>query len=627
MLELMRAKAATWVVRVLSVFLILSFAAWGIGDIFRTGASSDVVADVGDASISRDDLAQQYRRAIEQLQRVMGGEFDSQKAREMGLLDRTLDTMINGRLISEKARDLGLAADDLLVRNQIYSDPSFQGPGGTFDPDAFHRALAGAGMNEPIYVASLRAGLMANQLTSAIIAGASAPDTLHHAIYRYRGEKRVAELVRVPNASLPALPPPSQGELAAFHDKNKALFTAPEMRELTVLFLDPDRVAKEVKPAEDDVKSAYQERLASISVPERRDVKHMLLPDQATAKKAHDELVHGRKFDDVAKELAKQSPQDTHLGMITRRDLTPALGAAAFDLKSGGFSKPIETALGWHILAVDKIQPGHTPPLDEVRATIVHDLARDLAVNQLVKTANQIEDALAGGATLPEAAEKVGVKAEKFGPIDSKGRLASGAAAPDLPKGSKFLDTAFKTPSGERSGLVETQGGGYFVLRVEKVIPPAVRPLDQVRSQVVTAWRAHMRDERGRKRAEELLQRAKGGEALDKIAKEMGLKVETTEPFNRFTGGSDAAVPPRLVEPLFKASVGEAVMAPYDGGFALAKLTEVKPAAAAGAAADAAPLQKELIQGMQRDLLAQFDQALRGDYDVTIHRAALDTIQ
>jgi peptidyl-prolyl cis-trans isomerase D len=627
MLELMRAKAATWVVRILSLFLILSFAAWGIGDVFRTGGTSDTVAEVGDAAITRDELARQYRRAIEQLQRVMGGEFDSQKAREMGLLDRTLDSMINGRLVSEKARDLGLVAGDSLVKNQIYNDPSFQGPGGTFDTDAFHRALAGAGMNEAMYVASLRSGLVANQLTSAIVAGAAAPDPLQHAIYRYRGEKRVAEVLRVPNASLPPVAEPTQGELAAFHDKNKAMFTAPELRQLTVMFLDPDLAAKDVKPAEEDVKSAYQERLPSMSVAERRDVKHMLLPDQATAKKAHEELVQGRAFDAVAKELAKQSPQDTDLGMITRRDLTPALAEIAFKLKPGTVSAPIQTALGWHILAVDKVQPGHTPTLAEVRSEIVHDLARDLAVNQLVKTANQLEDALAGGATLEEAAAKIGIKAVHVGPVDSKGQLASGVAPPGVPKGPKFIDTAFKTREGEGSGLVETQGGGYFVLRVDKVIAPAVRPLDEVRDTVAAAWRAQAREAKGRARAEALLQRAKGGEGLEAIAKEMGLKPVTTQPFNRFAGDPTGPLPPRLVAPLFKASVGEAVMAPYDDGFALARLTDAKSAAAAGAAADAAPLQKELTQGMQRDILAQFDQALRDRYEVTIHRDAVDSIQ
>ncbi len=627
MLELMRAKAATWVVRILSLFLILSFAAWGIGDVFRTGATSDTVAEVGGASITRDELAQQYRRAIEQVQRVMGSDFDSEKARQMGLLDRTLDGMIAQQLVSQKAKDLGLVASDGLVRSAIYNDPSFQGPGGTFDPDAFHRALQNAGMNEAMYVASLRKGLVANQLTAAVVAGATAPDPLHHAIYRYRGEKRVADVLKIPSASLPAVPEPTQADLAAFHDKHKAMFTAPEMRDLTVLYLDPDQVAKEVKPPEDQIKATYQERLPSLSVPERRDVKHMLLPDKATAKKAHEELAQGRPFADVAKDLAKQAPSDTDLGMITRQDLTPQLGDVAFKLKSGAFSEPVHTALGWHILAVGKIVPGHVPPLSDVRDEIVRDLSRDLAVNDLVKSANKLEDALAGGATLDEAAAKVGTKAEKVGPVDSKGKPASGADATGIPKDSKFLDTAFQTKEGQTSGLIETQGGGYFVLRVDKVIPPTVRPLDEVRDKVAAAWRTEKREAEGRARAHKLLERAKGGEPLDKIAKEMGLKTETTPPFNRFSDDPTGPLPPTLVGPLFKVNVGQVAMAQYDGGFALARLTDVKPAASPDAAADAVPLEKELTQGMQRDLLAEMNQALRGQYDVTINHDAVDSIQ
>jgi len=126
MLDSMRRMAGTWIVRILFGILILSFAVWGIGDVFRGRTHLDNAAEVGDVAITRDDLARQYRREIERLQRVMGPEFDRDRARDMGLLDRTLDTLVDGHLLGHKAHDLGLAASDDLVRRSIYAEPAFQ---------------------------------------------------------------------------------------------------------------------------------------------------------------------------------------------------------------------------------------------------------------------------------------------------------------------------------------------------------------------------------------------------------------------------------------------------------------------------------------------------------------------
>ena len=44
MIEMMRTKAASWIAKILAFFLILSFAVWGIGDMFRAPTGGEVVA-------------------------------------------------------------------------------------------------------------------------------------------------------------------------------------------------------------------------------------------------------------------------------------------------------------------------------------------------------------------------------------------------------------------------------------------------------------------------------------------------------------------------------------------------------------------------------------------------------
>ena len=57
MLNVLRQKAGSWVVKVLLLLLVVSFAIWGIGDVFFGGGQNPTVAKVGGSEISASELA------------------------------------------------------------------------------------------------------------------------------------------------------------------------------------------------------------------------------------------------------------------------------------------------------------------------------------------------------------------------------------------------------------------------------------------------------------------------------------------------------------------------------------------------------------------------------------------
>src|SRR3712207_5939438 len=119
MLQAMRSRAAGWFVKVLFLILIGSFAVWGIGDIFRGRGASNTVAEVGDVKISGTVLDREFRQEVNRLRRVFGGQLDAEQARNLGLLERSLQTLINGTLQDLAARDAGLFVSDDMIRRRI----------------------------------------------------------------------------------------------------------------------------------------------------------------------------------------------------------------------------------------------------------------------------------------------------------------------------------------------------------------------------------------------------------------------------------------------------------------------------------------------------------------------------
>ena len=626
MLQAMKTKAATWVVRVLAVLLIISFAAWGIEDMLRaTGLPTDV-AEVGATKITANEFGAAFRRQVEGLRRTLGPDVDSEQARDLGVADSTLDGLISRRLLDLYAQENGIIVGDDQVVRRLRAEPAFHGPDGGFDRTIFHSALSRIGISEQRYVEDLRQEIKMSHLTGVLRSASVAPDPLVRSLYHYRNDKRVARFVEIGRPLESTLTPPSDSALTDFHKENAAAFTAPERRDLTALSLDPKDVAAEIEPAEEDLRAEYENRLQQLSIPERRNISQIVVGDEPAARRALEALRSGRAISDVARAVAGMDEEAVSLGLLARDDLPQEVADAAFALQTNIPSEPVRSPVGWHILLVDRIEPGRTPGFAETRAKIREDLAREQAVDAIVKLANQVEDTLAGGATLEEAAGQVNAKLLRFRSVERSGRSVDGDPEDGLLVLRRFLAAAFETNPAEVSDLVDTSSGGYFIVRVDRVVPPALEPFDKVRKEVAAAWRFDRLNAAAKRRAEKLLGEVKSGRSFDTAAREFGLTVKTSSPFTRFEQGGDTALPSSLAAELFSAKQGEVALGATEAGYAVAVLDRVEPASPSSDKEEFDEIRNEVKAAMAGDLLSQYTTALRGIYPVSVNSGALERL-
>ena len=146
-------------------------------------------------------------------------------------------------------------------------------------------------------------------------------------------------------------------------------------------------------------------------------------------------------------------------------------------------------------LRVTKVEAGHESTFDEVKDKLRQTLAREKALDDLYDLANKVEDVLGGGATLEEAASKLSLKLRTVEAIDGEGKDRAGNPVKDVPASPRFVQTAFETAEQTESIMTDAGDNGYFLLRVDAVTPPALKPLDTIRDQVVNAWKSQKRAE------------------------------------------------------------------------------------------------------------------------------------
>ncbi len=623
-MDKLRGIFAKIFVFILFGLLILSFAIWGIGDMLRGGSGDAVVASVGDRKISEPEYRRAFARTYSNLQQRFGGAFDVEMARSLAVPQQVLQQLLDTAAFENKVEDLGMVVTDEQVRDAILAQPAFQNEAGRFDRLRYEQVLRNNQLSEGQFVEILRKDIAREQIVSALAAAAKAPEVLTEALFRYGEEKRVADYILISLVSLPETAPPSDEVLAQFYQDYADSFRAPEYRSLTYLYLKPADFEGEVTVDDEELRRIYDLRQDELGKPERRGLQQMLFETEEAAQAALERLRSGQSFASVAEETTGKAPVD--LGVVEAKQLVDEVAAAAFAVQQGEVAGPVESPFGWHLLYVTSLEPAYMPSFEEVRDRLLAEARSAQALDSLIAVANQLDDSLAGGARLEEAADRLALTVHKVDAVDAEGNDQAGQAVSDLPDRNRFLATAFETEAGADSLLIETAAAGYFVLRVDSVIPPAVRPLEEVRDRVRELWIQQERERVAREQAEALAERLRGAETLAALAQELDTSVLTTAPVTRTERDPAKTPSAELSASLFQIQPEDVTISGTPLGPVVARLKQVIEPDPSGDKAALDQIAERTTQGLRADLLTLYTEALKARYGVQVNQQQIDSI-
>ena len=462
MLRGIRKASSNWlgkiVMAVVMGVLIVSFGVWGIADIFK-GFGQSSLAKVGGTEISTEQFRQIYTDKLQQLGRQFGRPLTMEQARAFGLDRQVLQQTIAEAALDEEARRMGLGQSDAETMRMIYADPNFKGLSGSFEPARFQATIRQFGYSEQRYLAEQRRVGLRRQIAGTITAGLEPPKVLIDALTRFQNEQRSADYIKLDAAQAGTIDTPSPETLAAYFDDHKTQFRAPEYRKLSFVVVNPEEVGKWSEVSDEDAKKVFEQRRDRIGTPEKREVQQMVFPNAEEALAARGRITSGMSFDDLAKER-NLNLSDVDLGMITKSAIIdPAVADAAFALPSGEVSQPIQGRFGVALVKIGKIEPGVTPTYESVAAQVKKEIATERARSKVAELHNKMEDERGGGASVIEAAKKLGLTAVTIDAVDRSGRTPDGQPVANIPRGLDVVSQAFTSDVGVDNDPIQFNGG------------------------------------------------------------------------------------------------------------------------------------------------------------------------
>ena len=629
MLRGIHKATSTWVGKAIMAVvmggLIVSFAIWGIGDIFR-GFGVNSVAKIGGTEITIAQFQQYYTDQLQQYSRRLGKPISPDQARATGLDRQLLGQMVAETALDEQAGKLRLGLSDADIAQRITSDPNFRGVDGRFDRARFEQIIRQAGYSEGRYVAEQRNVMLRRQIAQSISGELPVPTTLLTAINQYQNEKRSVEYLALTSAQAGDIPAPTPDVLTKYFEDRKDLFRAPEYRKISILALTPAEIAKPDAVSDADAKAYYDQRKASYGTPERRELRQMVFPNEQEAAAAKEKLAKGMSFTDLAKERGLKD-SDTDIGMVAKSDIIdPAVADAAFALKSGEVSAPVKGTFGTVLVEAGKIEPGTQKTYEEVASQIKREIAESHAKSEVGTLRDKIEDERAAGSTLAETAKKLGLKSVTFDAVDRAGRAPDGKPVTGLPRTPDVVNAAFASDVGVDTEALSMQGGGFLWYDVTGITRSRERTLDEVKDQAATRWRDDEVAKRLKAKTDEMLGKLKAGSTMAQLATENGLKVETATDLQRRKPGG--FVPAKLVEAAFKTP--KDVPTITDGNTEterfVFRVTEVTDPKLDAASPEAKQLSATLQNSYADDIIGEYIGRLETDLGVSINEAAFNQV-
>lgn len=583
------SKTAVWIIIGL---LFVGLAGFGATNMSGTVRS---IGTAGDQTISVDAYMRELQREMRAIESQTGQPLTPEMVRLLGLDQSVLARLVALASLDHEVAELGLSVGDEHLQQEILRIPAFRGIDGEFDRDTYRFALSQANLREAEFEDDLRAESARTIVRGAIATGVKMPPQLADTITTYVAARRSFAWARLDASALSdPIATPSEADLRAYYDANTDEFQLPERRKLTYTLLTPDMLLEQANVEDSAVRALYDERSALYDLPERRLVDRLVFGDEASANEAMSQLDIGATTFPGLVNTRGLELSDVDLGDITAEDL----GAAAdpvFAAETGDVIGPIDTDLGPALFRINGILAARQTPFSDVVDELTEELATERARRLIEARAQDLDDRLAGGATLEDLADETDM---------TLGQMDWTIDTQDGPAGYPAFNQEVSALTTEDFPSIKyLEDGGIFAVRLDEIVEAGTEPFDSALGRVEDAWTQAEILSALETRAEEIL--AEAGGTLDAA----GLDVTIEDGLTRtaFIEGT----PPGFMNEVFKMEVGARRAIAGENAVFIVRMDEELPPDATSELGD-----------MRRAITEQMDQALSAALFETLVRDA-----
>jgi len=445
-----------------------------------------------------------------------------------------LNTLIELKLLSQKAREIGIRVTDEELRDSIMSNAAFQ-ENGKFSFERYKDILR-YGFKDSIseFERRYKEELLATKLRVLIEGTASITDEELLDIYKMENEKVNLEFVSLSPEDFKNSVSASEDEIKGYYEAHKDEIKTPELRKIRYIALGPKDFEDKVSVSEDEMGAYYNIHSDEFSTDEKEvRARHILIKSEdrgeEKAKKEAEEILKkvksGESFEELASKYSEDGGSKTQggdLGFFKQDKMVKPFSEKAFSMKPGDVDV-VKTQFGYHVIKVDEVrEAGWKEPFEKARERVEQGIREGKALDILNEFLKNAEEELQSK-ELSSLAGEIGAQ------IKESQASKMGDSTTEVPR--DVVERAFLMGVGNKD--IVRLGDKNYIIELTDIIPAREKTLEEGGPEIKERLALEKARGLAKKRAEEILEKAKSKRGLEKVAKSLGLKVEETGLFSR----------------------------------------------------------------------------------------------
>lgn len=477
MLSSIKNKTKGWLAYLIVGLITIPFALFGVNEYF-TGASNIIVASIDDDEISKEAFLAEFNPQKRRLQQKLAEQYNTDF--DAVLKQSIINQMIDKRLLNQLAEDMSHATSGSELNAIIQANELFQEQG-RFSLEKYKNLLRLNGYTAAEYESVRSKELTQNQIKYNLLDSAFMLPSQLERLQKLNDQQREFSYIKLNADDYTAKVDVNEKSIEDYYNNQKESFFAPEQVKIEFVELSLAQVAKTIKVTEDELFNFYEDEQARFTTEEERQAQHILLATEETANKVLDLLNQGGDFAKLAAQYSQdEGSKDSagDLGVFGRGVMVGAFEDSVFAMQEGQLSELVKSEFGYHIIKLNKIQPGSVKPFKSVKSELTQLYTESKAQKDLYDLREQLAN-LAYETNLEEVSNQMALETHTSDFFDKKeSKLDTKIVA------AAFSDVVLN--KGENSEVLELDKDRFVVVRLKDKLAQRQKTFDEVKGEINT---------------------------------------------------------------------------------------------------------------------------------------------
>ncbi len=487
----------------LIIIIALSFAVWGIGDIFLPNGNNPTIAKVSRAEIKLNEFQLDYQLLANNLRQSSSQPMTEDFLRAIGLHNNVIEGLITKKYINFMSENLQVNVSDKYVKKAILNNPLFIDQLGVFNKDYFNYYLNSNNLKEKDIYKITKEAISNDLLIKSLNFSEFVPNKIAETILNKRDIVRKAKIYTFDTSAM--LITEKKFTEAAIQEKYndvKKNFLTPEKRNIKlVTFLYKSEKSK-INISDEEVEKFYNENINLFESKETRDVYMVQFKNKNEMESFLSTYDKEKNFLSVLNKFNK-SKENSFLKNITKNDLDENSREIVFNLNAEEISKMIETSFGYKVFYLEKIHKANKKPLTEIKKEIRKDLLTEKTNEKIYSTANTFYEKFLQSNDLSQSMENLQLSVENLSNVGLK-NIESVKKLETLGlSNNEITSIIFNLQENDISEIIEDKNNNLHFIYLEKIIPAKEREFDDLKSEIVNILYDDARDKFAKELAQE----------------------------------------------------------------------------------------------------------------------------